>query len=225
VHKPSPTDGLPLVGQVALLLGQVALAGCVDAIGWLLLGGLFVSFMSGNSTQLAAALADGKWLLAGRIAAVLASFFIGVFAGALWRELARRRSQTGVFVLVALMLGLSFLLVRFDGLEPLHLLPLSFAMGMLNNARRHIAGAAVGGTFVTGAFVAAAQGLAQWLLGRAGPAAFAPYALSWLALVIGALIGAALVLRLGDVMALVVPVAWAVALAVVHWLAARRDVA
>ena len=35
-----------------------ALAGYVDAIGFLKLGGLFVSFMSGNSTRLAVGLAE-----------------------------------------------------------------------------------------------------------------------------------------------------------------------
>jgi Protein of unknown function (DUF1275) len=38
-----------------------ALAGMVDVIGYLHLKGLFVSFMSGNSTQLAAALGRGDW--------------------------------------------------------------------------------------------------------------------------------------------------------------------
>jgi uncharacterized membrane protein YoaK (UPF0700 family) len=36
-----------------------ALAGCVDAIGFLELGGHFVSFMSGNSTRLSVSLAGG----------------------------------------------------------------------------------------------------------------------------------------------------------------------
>jgi hypothetical protein len=36
-----------------------ALAGMVDVIGYLHLNGLFVSYMSGNSTQLAAALGRG----------------------------------------------------------------------------------------------------------------------------------------------------------------------
>jgi uncharacterized membrane protein YoaK (UPF0700 family) len=44
--------GLVLAGWLA------ALAGIVDAIGYLHLGGLFVSYMSGNSTQLA--VASGK---------------------------------------------------------------------------------------------------------------------------------------------------------------------
>lgn len=39
-----------------LAAGLALLAGYVDAIGFLRLGGLFVSFMSGNSTRLAVAL-------------------------------------------------------------------------------------------------------------------------------------------------------------------------
>ncbi len=40
--------------------GLSALAGFVDAIGFIKLGGYFVSFMSGNSTRLAVALAKAS---------------------------------------------------------------------------------------------------------------------------------------------------------------------
>ena len=47
-------------GRALIFAGLLAaLAGMVDAIGYLHLGGLFVSFMSGNSTQLAAAIGQG----------------------------------------------------------------------------------------------------------------------------------------------------------------------
>ena len=36
-----------------------ALAGYVDAVGFMTLGGFFVSFMSGNTTRLAVAISDG----------------------------------------------------------------------------------------------------------------------------------------------------------------------
>ncbi|MEC8456884.1 MAG: DUF1275 family protein, partial [Pseudomonadota bacterium] len=42
--------------RLALLLA--GLAGYVDSLGFLHLGGVFVSFMSGNSTRLAANLAE-----------------------------------------------------------------------------------------------------------------------------------------------------------------------
>ena len=38
-----------------------ALAGYVDAVGFMTLGGFFVSFMSGNSTRLGVGLALGEW--------------------------------------------------------------------------------------------------------------------------------------------------------------------
>ncbi|MDM8353607.1 DUF1275 family protein, partial [Brevundimonas diminuta] len=41
------------------------LAGYVDSLGFLHLGGVFVSFMSGNTTRLAVNLAEGRWLAAG----------------------------------------------------------------------------------------------------------------------------------------------------------------
>jgi len=58
-----------------------ALAGMVDAIGYLHLSGLFVSFMSGNSTQLAVALGDGNLAEVGTIGKLIALFVLGAAAG------------------------------------------------------------------------------------------------------------------------------------------------
>ena len=58
------------------LLGLVltAMAGWVDAIGFLRLGGFYPSFMSGNTTQLGVALSNGNWQ-----AAMLPALLIGLF--------------------------------------------------------------------------------------------------------------------------------------------------
>src|SRR5216684_628444 len=48
--------------NIALACALSALAGYVDGIGFLHLGGLFVSFMSGNSTRMGVSLAEGHWL-------------------------------------------------------------------------------------------------------------------------------------------------------------------
>jgi hypothetical protein len=47
--------------NVCLACALSALAGYVDGIGYLHLGGLFVSFMSGNSTRLGVSLAQENW--------------------------------------------------------------------------------------------------------------------------------------------------------------------
>ena len=47
--------------NISLACALSALAGYVDGIGFLHLGGLFVSFMSGNSTRMGVSLAVGHW--------------------------------------------------------------------------------------------------------------------------------------------------------------------
>src|SRR3982074_2234511 len=47
--------------NIILACALSALAGYVDAIGFLHLGGLFVSFMSGNSTRRRVSLAEQHW--------------------------------------------------------------------------------------------------------------------------------------------------------------------
>ena len=71
----------PVERWMAVLLA--ALAGYVDSIGFLQLGGLFVSFMSGNTTRMAAGLAQGDWRLAGVAGLILLLFVTGAMLGAL----------------------------------------------------------------------------------------------------------------------------------------------
>ena len=66
------------------------LAGYVDAIGFLKVGGLFVSFMSGNSTRFAVGLATAG-PVAGIAAGLIGAFVGGVVAGAKWRRVTRWR--------------------------------------------------------------------------------------------------------------------------------------
>ncbi|MGC1301980.1 MAG: DUF1275 family protein, partial [Caulobacteraceae bacterium] len=55
--------------QLVLAVALTAIAGWVDAVGFLRLGSLFVSFMSGNTTEMAAAFVGGRalegWTAAG----------------------------------------------------------------------------------------------------------------------------------------------------------------
>jgi Protein of unknown function (DUF1275) len=69
--------------NLALACTLSALAGYVDAIGFLHLGGMFVSFMSGNSTRLGVSLAQGNWSNAAEAIGVIALFVTGAAAGSL----------------------------------------------------------------------------------------------------------------------------------------------
>jgi uncharacterized membrane protein YoaK (UPF0700 family) len=69
--------------NIALACALSALAGYVDAIGFLHLGGLFVSFMSGNSTRMGVSLAAGEWGAAAEAFGLIALFVAGATAGSL----------------------------------------------------------------------------------------------------------------------------------------------
>ena len=109
-----------------------ALAGMVDVIGYLHLKGLFVSFMSGNSTQLAAALGRGDLGGAATIAELVALFVLGAAAGQMLADFTGRWHTTCVLIGVALFLAIAAVLATAPE-------PMVFAMGALN-ASMHRAG-------------------------------------------------------------------------------------
>ena len=90
-------DPKHLVSSAALAL----LAGFVDGFAFVMLGGFFVSFMSGNTTQASAELTGGAWGAAGYAGLLVAAFVAGGVTGTAVSIRARSR---GVMTLVALML-------------------------------------------------------------------------------------------------------------------------
>src|SRR5215467_5522537 len=93
------------ISSGALAMALVAVAGWVDAAGYLQLGGLFVSFMSGNSTQLGVGLGRGRWLSAAEAGAVIGVFVLGAFAGELIAIRTGARHRRVVLVVEAVLLA------------------------------------------------------------------------------------------------------------------------
>lgn len=86
---------------LALAVSLSGLAGYVDALGFLKLGGYFVSFMSGNSTQVGVdILQKGPWLPVG----LIVGFVAGVIGGSLAGGMAGSRRRPVTLGLVALLL-------------------------------------------------------------------------------------------------------------------------
>lgn len=175
-------DG-PSKALAALL---AALAGYVDAMGFLALGGFFVSFMSGNSTRLGAGLAarSPEAAVAGSLVAL---FVAGVVIGTLIGRWAPHARRTLVLTFVAALLALAAWLGR-GGSTWIAVTPLAVAMGA-ENAVFERDGDVIGVTYMTGALVKLGQRLAAALLGG-DRWAWAPYLLLWMGLVGGALLGA-----------------------------------
>src|SRR5215831_10707236 len=103
---PAKGDGDVSEAARGLVLAAIlaGLAGMVDVIGYLHLKGLFVSFMSGNSTELAAALGRGDVPEAATIAELIAVFVLGAAAGQMLADLTGRRHMSWVLAGVAVFL-------------------------------------------------------------------------------------------------------------------------
>lgn len=205
----------------ALAIGLAALAGQVDAIGFLSAEGYFVSFMSGNTTRLAVDLAV-SWHRALTPALLIGGFVAGVTAGAwLARKSGAWRKPAIVGTVTALLLIAAAL--RAAGGGNASLAALVLAMGALNNTFQREGEVAVGLTYMTGALVRFGQGLGAVLAGEKREGWLAN-GLLWLGLALGALAGALSFQQLGHA-ALWIAAGFGGSMALAAWRIAGRDAA
>jgi uncharacterized membrane protein YoaK (UPF0700 family) len=174
--------------DVALACALSALAGYVDGIGFIHLGGLFVSFMSGNSTRMGVSLADGQWHDAAQALGLIALFVIGAALGSLI-VLGRGANRQQWLLLVEAILLAAAAGCDALGVPQIAVAAIVLAMGLENAVFQIDGGAGLGLTYVTGALVKAGQLIAAALTGgeRWG---WMPNLLLWAALVMGSLCGA-----------------------------------
>lgn len=202
-------------GAVLFAVCLSVLAGCVDAIGFLQLGGHFVSFMSGNSTQLAVGMTNGAWHAVAELGAIIALFVLGAALGTLTAHVAAPpRRAFAVLVLVAGLLGAAALSCALGGTLP-GIGLVTLAMGAENAVFQRNGDIVIGLTYMTGTLAKIGQRLAYALTGGP-PFAFLPYLLLWLGLVCGGATGA-LVFRLAGLNGLWLAAAFAAAMAGVAW--------
>jgi uncharacterized membrane protein YoaK (UPF0700 family) len=170
-----------------LAAGLAALAGFVDATGFLKLGGFFVSFMSGNTTRLAVGLAEGasSAAIAGGLIGI---FVLGVIIGTISGHFAGKHRATSILALVALLLALA---AGFGamGFSIGAVVAMALAMGAINTVFAHGGEIHIGLTYMTGTLVKIGQRLASAILGG-DPLAWWPYFLLWFGLATGAVAGA-----------------------------------
>src|ERR1700758_4368200 len=96
--------------EIVLAVCLSAHAGFVDALGFLSLGGLFVSFMSGDATRLGVDAGRGVWGDAGTATSLIAAFVLGAAAGSVVGRLARARRRPAVLAAVCATLAAAVLL-------------------------------------------------------------------------------------------------------------------
>jgi uncharacterized membrane protein YoaK (UPF0700 family) len=170
-----------------------AVAGWVDAIAFVALGGYFVSFMSGNTTRGAVdAFTGGAWWIA---VALVAAFVAGVVGGTVLQRLLPTRPESAALGLVAVLLAAGAFAVDHVPVLVVATL-LAAAMGAVNVTFTRDRVVSFGVTYMTGALVKAAQGAVGSLWGERGTGWWR-YVVLWAAIVGGALGGALVSATLG----------------------------
>jgi uncharacterized membrane protein YoaK (UPF0700 family) len=170
-----------------LAAGLAVLAGYVDATGFIVLGGYFIAFMSGNSTRMAVGLVKGvpSPVISGML---IASFVLGVVCGSFAGHFARRNREMWVLIFVALLLACAAILGS-GGHTGGAVIAMALAMGAENTVFERDGEVRIGVTYMTGTLVKLGQRITGAMLGGDG-FAWVGYLLLWMGLVAGAAVGA-----------------------------------
>ena len=130
----------------AAAVALAAVAGCADAIGFLSLNGLFLSFMTGNITRGGIAAQEHYWEVAGLALGIICLFVGGVAAGTLiGLKLGRNRAGVLLLVAAALVASSAWLATRTSHIG---VPTLVMGLGLLNTVF-----AGIGVTYFTGTLV------------------------------------------------------------------------
>lgn len=215
-------DGDKRPVELWFALSLAGLAGWVDAIAFVHWSGIYVSFMSGNSTTFGVSLFEGAWSTAVPIGAVLLGFVIGVMVGEWVAQTGRRFGHALVLFTEALFLFAAAGVTALDRGLWLPAVLLTMGLGVQNATIYQVGGVSLAVSYVTGTMVHIGRGLAN-AISRAGPwRAPLPYAALWTCLISGAAAGAATA-RYSAIAAITVAATVALTFAIGTAHAAHRD--
>jgi uncharacterized membrane protein YoaK (UPF0700 family) len=172
-----------------------AVAGFIDATGFLVTNGFFVSFMSGNSTRLGIGLAE-RFSVALTATAIIASFVTGAVIATVLRRQMGARAPAILLLLIASSLATCGVLLELSIIWAAVVL-MAAAMGAANLVHEADGEIRFGVTYMTGALVRIAQEIGNRLSGDSEARWLGHFQL-WLSLVAGCVAGAMTHVTIGN---------------------------
>ena len=136
-----------------------AVAGCVDAIGYIELGGFFASFMSGASISLGVSASGNEWTAIYQAALLIAVFVIAATVSTVISGIMRPWGIPTAILLEAACLSGTILMIENGWPASDSVVPMVAAMGIQNTALHPINGLRLGVTYMTGTWSASARRL------------------------------------------------------------------
>lgn len=178
-------------------LALTIVAGVVDAIGYIELGGFFASFMSGASISLGVNVSVNEWSSVSQAGLLIAVFVIGATTSSMITGVMRPWGIPVALLLEASCLTAAVLMIARGCSSIDAIVPVVAAMGIQNTALRPINGVRLGVTFMTGTLVSLSRGLGRFLIGRAPFRRWLPHLLVWFSFVGGAAAGSVMHMMFG----------------------------
>lgn len=182
---------IPLTGTLC------AIGGAVDVIAYLLFGRIFIANMTGNTVLFAASILLHNWREAALRFGVIVAFLCGItVAHTALRKLVCGRERRGRLIVLAIefivltALGMAF---PTDALRVLLLIVLAIALGTQNNAFHQIGPIRLNTAFISGDLENLGEAIADAeapAKRKEGPLRLAIFLTTWIAYVLGALLGA-----------------------------------
>lgn len=158
-HSPLSTEQIKIQERLAIVLALIA--GYIDATG-LIKWKTYVSFMSGNTTQLGTAISAGQWAAIITSTTVIGCFVFGIYVGAclsLGKKLPIRNLS---FIMVS---GILILYTIADHYFKIGTVPsiaiIGFSMGLMNTIVTAVGNQRVNTDFVTGTLNSLARNTAM----------------------------------------------------------------
>jgi|GEM_PF-64762 len=153
------SDSIKMQERLAIFLALIA--GYIDATG-LIQWKTYVSFMSGNTTSLGAAISTGKFGIIIASAIVISCFLLGIYAGtclSLWKKI---NNQILTFYIVSGILIFYSIIAYFYDINNLSSIAIvGFSMGMMNTIITSVGNQKVNTDFVTGTLNSLARNTAM----------------------------------------------------------------
>lgn len=183
-HLPSKTKR-----RLSLALAFSVLSGYIDTLGLMVVGGAFLSFMSGNTTRLGVHLVHQEWAMVWEYLLIIGGFVIGAGIGHLIISLSKHEALLWVLGFDCLcFMGALLLLV--SPYADYAYLPFPLAMGFQNNVQLPIGDVIIGKSFMSGLLFALGVALSKVIQKKDSFKHVFWLTLSWCSFLGGAILGA-----------------------------------